>query len=295
MERTKHKKPDAILMADMHLRDDQPVARTDSYWEKQFVKLDFIGGLQDSYSSPPPILNAGDLLNHWKPSHQLITKIMQHLPRNFYTILGQHDLPQHNIKLYHKSGIAPLEEAEHLQILHSYHYGQTPTAPVLSSYEVGDRKILVWHFMTYKDEKPFPLHKGPSAMRLLRKYPQYDLIVTGDNHIPFVEEYEGRLLVNPGSMMRIRADQIDHKPRVYLWYADTNTVTPVYLPIEKGVISREHIDKVQERDERIDAFISKLGSAWEAEMSFEDNLKKAVNANKIPKLVQDIIYKAIES
>ena len=48
MERTKpNKKPDAILMADIHARDDQPVARTDSYWEKQFIKLEFIQNLQN--------------------------------------------------------------------------------------------------------------------------------------------------------------------------------------------------------------------------------------------------------
>jgi len=293
MERTKHKKPDAILMADMHLRDDQPVARTDSYWEKQFVKLDFIGGLQDPYPDPPPILNAGDLLNHWKPSHQLITEIMQHMPRKFYTVLGQHDLPQHNLKLYFKSGIAPLEEAEKITILPSCHFGQTPDSH--PSFVINGRNILVWHFMTYKDEKPFPQHKGPSALRILKKYPQYDLILTGDNHIPFVEEYEGRLLVNPGSMMRITAKQIDHKPRVYLWYADTNTVKPVYLPIEQGVISREHIDKVQDRDERIHAFISKLNEDWKAEMSFEENLKAFFNVNKVPGTIQNIIHKAMES
>ena len=113
--------------------------------------------------------------------------------------------------------------------------------------------------------------------------------------MPFVEEYEGRLLVNPGSMMRITAKQIDHKPRVYLWYADTNTVTPVYLPIEEGVISREHIDKVQDRDERIHAFISKLNEDWKAEMSFEENLKAFFNVNKVPGTIQNIIHKAMES
>ena len=292
MERTKpNKKPDAILMADIHARDDQPVARTDSYWEKQFIKLEFIQNLQNQYCCH--VLNAGDTLNHWKPSHELTTELMKYLPESFYTVLGQHDLPQHNLKLAMKSGVAPLEQAESITIVGTCHFGETPHEDGSLIFE--GKKVLLWHYMTYKDEKPFPQHKGPSALRILKKYPQYDLIVTGDNHKPFVQEYEGRLLVNPGSMMRITAAQIDHKPRVYLWYAETNTVTPVYLPIEEGVVSREHIDKVQERDQRIDAFITKLSGDWEAEMSFEDNLKKAINANKIPKLVQDIIYKAIES
>ena len=296
MERTKHKKPDAILCADIHLREKKPIARTDDYYKTQWRKLKFISDLQEKYGCA--IINAGDLFNHWKPSPQLLTETMQFFPKgDFYTIYGQHDLPNHNLKLAYRSGIATLQEAKRVIVLHGRHYGQGEMILNYTDMDGNPPKfqMLVWHYMTYKDEKPFPQHKGPSALRILKKYPQYDLIVTGDNHIPFVEEYKGRMLVNPGSMMRITAKQIDHKPRVYLWYADTNTVTPVYLPIEEGVISREHIDKVQDRDDRIDAFITKLSGDWEAEMSFEDNLKKAVNANKIPKLVQDIIYKAIES
>ncbi len=49
------------------------------------------------------------------------------------------------------------------------------------------------------------------------------------------------------------------------------------------------------RDERIDAFISKLDGDWEAAMSFEDNLKVFFKANKISENIQSIIYKAIES
>ena len=87
MERTKpNKKPDAILCADMHLRSDQPVARMDSYWETQFVKLNFIWQLQREQHCP--ILHAGDLFNHWKPSPHLLTKTMTHLPDAFYTVYG---------------------------------------------------------------------------------------------------------------------------------------------------------------------------------------------------------------
>ena len=62
--------------------------------------------------------------------------------------------------------------------------------------------------------------------------------------------------MNPGSIYRMEASQENHKPRVYLWYAETNTVEPVYIPIESGVISREHLETKEERDIRINAFIS---------------------------------------
>ena len=294
MKRTKtNNRPDAILMADIHLREDKPVCRSDNFWETQWIKLGFVKRLQEEYDCI--ILNAGDLYHNWKPSPYLLSETMKYLPHGFNTVYGQHDLPQHNLELAYKCGINTLERAGYLKILDQCHWGQTPIFISKVTKGMPDRRVLVWHYMTYKDARPFPEHTGPSALRLLKKYPEYSLILTGDNHIPFVQEYEGRLLVNPGSLFRTTAKQIDHRPRVYLYYAETNTVEPVYLPIEKDVISREHIDVKERRDHRIDAFISKLDGDWEAAMSFEDNLKVFFKANKISDDIQSIIYKAIES
>jgi hypothetical protein len=49
----------------------------------------------------------------------------------------------------------------------------------------------------------------------------------------------------------------------------------VFLPIEPGnkVISREHLEKKEERDERIQAFIEKLTDESITDVNFQDNLK----------------------
>jgi hypothetical protein len=109
-----------------------------------------------------------------------------------------------------------------------------------------------------------------------------------------VEEHEGRLLVNPGCLTRQTAAFADFKPRVYLYYAQTNTVEPVYLPIEEGTVSREHIDRTDSRDARIDAFVSRLSDEWEAGISIEENLERFAQANDIRESVMQIIHKAIE-
>jgi hypothetical protein len=155
--------------------------------------------------------------------------------------------------------------------------------------------LLVWHVTTYQEKENWMDTVGAmSARAILKKYPQFKLILTGDNHKPFVEEYQGRLLVNPGSMLRTSASQVDHKPRIYLWHAIDNTVTAVYLPIQTGIISREHIDLKDQRDERIDAFVSRLDDTWKASLSFEQNLELFKAQNKIRTSVMDIVYKSIE-
>jgi DNA repair exonuclease SbcCD nuclease subunit len=289
MQRTKNKKaPDLILTADWHLREDTPTAFVGDFQEEQWNAVEDIMKLQQQYNCP--IVHTGDLFNHWKPSPWLLSMALKHLPNKFFTIYGNHDLPQHNLDLADKCGVNVLREAGKLTVLPTCHWGQTPDGFSSTLFN-----ILAWHVMTYQGKKPWPGITDPMAGALLRKYPQYDLIVTGHNHLPFVEHHDGRILVNPGGITRQHADQIDFRPRVYLWYAETNTVEPHFLPFTEGSISRAHIELTEERNARIDAFISRLGEGWETSLSFEDNIEAFRTANRINPKVMDIVYKAIES
>ena len=109
-----------------------------------------------------------------------------------------------------------------------------------------------------------------------------------------VKNKSGNLLVNPGAITRQTADQADFKPCVYLWYAEQNEVAPYYLLIEKDVISREHLEHEAERDARIEAFISRLSGEYEVAVSFEENLRRWVAANKVSDSVMDIVWAAVE-
>lgn len=302
------KNVNAILCSDIHLRETQPTCRTDNFFETQFKKLDFISELQQKYDCP--VLHGGDLFHHWKPSPYLISMAAKNLPINFHTVYGQHDLPQHSLELKHKSGIYTLDSTlrkHQFHVLESASWGQKPDKvsvfvkvaknkeeEKLLSAEIY-KKVLVWHKFNYIGKKPWPDCTEPKAHSLLHKYPQFDLILTGDNHKPFVSKYEGRLLVNPGSMTRQDADQIDFKPRVYLWNADKNEVEAVYLPIEEGVVVRTHIDDKKEKDEMLNAFIAKLNTEWETTLSFEDNLERFITNNKLRKEVVQLIYQAMET
>ena len=276
-----------ILCSDWHLREDTPVCYTGDYQKEQWNSVDFISELQKKHDCP--VIHAGDLFDYWKPSPALLSETIKHLPKQFYTVYGQHDLPQHNLELAYKSGIYTLQTGGHLSVMPTCSWGQTPNEFSSTMYN-----LLVWHIFNYQGKEPWPGCTDPTGLSLLKKYPQYDLILTGDNHKPFVEEYKGRLLVNPGSLMRMDADQIDHNPRVYLWYAETNTVKPIYIPIVPDVISRKHIEIKNQRDERIDSFVSHLNTDWKASVSFENNLQRFEKENIVRKDVMNIIYKSLE-
>jgi predicted phosphodiesterase len=297
MQRTRQdKKPTAILCSDFHLREDTPICYTGDYQEEQWRCVDFISDLQRKYDCW--VFHGGDLFDKWKPSPWLLRQAILHLPTQFHTCYGQHDLPQHSLDLINKCGINVLEAAKKLTVVGT-HWGQTPSDEPNFWYEntmIGSKPkgILIWHKLVYKGEAPFPGATGGQASMILRKYPLYDLILTGDNHMTCTATYGDQILVNPGSMMRMDADQFDFKPSVFLWFAETNTIEQIFLPIKQDVISREHLNRAKERDSRIDAFVSRLDANYESAISFEENLDNFFKVNRIRKGVKDIIYKAID-
>lgn len=306
--------PSAIITADWHIRENAPVSRTDDYFEAQAKKIKFVKDLQGRHGGIP-VLDAGDLLNREEDSSRrrppppwLLTFCIEHLPW-IITVPGNHDMPSRSLDLLYKAGIVTLEAAGKIDILkdpdepygysddentnidvYGFPWGVEPT-PRKSGKSNGKTVALV-HYLVYKEKSLWPGMVADKAISFLKKMKGYDLIVTGHNHQPFVVEHEGRLLVNPGSLMRMHADQIDHKPRVYLWYAKDNTVEPVYLPIEQEVISREHIERVEERDNRLEAFVTRLKDDYEIGISFKNNLEGFFSKNNTRRSVEDMVWEA---
>jgi hypothetical protein len=105
-------------------------------------------------------------------------------------------------------------------------------------------------------------------------------------------------VVNPGSLTRQTAAQFAHQPCVYLYHAEDNSVSSVEIPVPPAgeVMTREHLDIREDRDERIEAFVNGLRSA--GSFDFLENLQKELGAymkkNKVPKRVQDKVWGALD-
>jgi len=188
------KNPDLILAADLHIREDKPVCRADNYFEAQNAKVGFLRDLSARHGCP--LVVAGDIFHHWKPSPFLLSWAIENLP-NMIAIPGQHDLPQHRLELLNKSGLFVLEKAGkvtpgswihsakyHLQ---SYPYG-TPLVPIDRIKQPKQKFVAICHVMTWTKKKPWPGCEADGAKRLMKKMKGFDLIITGDNHKPFVVE-----------------------------------------------------------------------------------------------------------
>lgn len=284
------KKTDLILTGDWHIRDDAPVARSDDFWSTQIELLKWLKWLQQERDCP--IIHSGDLFDHWKPSPMLIAMLIEHIPDQFYTIYGNHDLPQHNVDLAYKCGINVLEKAGKLKVLSGTHWGQTPKKATL---KVGRKKILVYHVMTYLGDCPWPGCDDLSAKKLIKRLTDYSLILTGHNHKTFQVVFKDTTLYNPGSIMRQTADQIDFKPSVGLYNATDGSIEKFYIPDSlAGIISRDHLTDKAEKVARYEAFLDKAKLIQKPGHNFKENMALYFSLNKVKESVKKLILESME-
>lgn len=302
---------DAILAADIHIRKDKPISRVDNFHNAMWDKWEEIIQLSIDNNNCP-ILIAGDLGHRPEWPDWLLKEfieISREVWENIYVIPGQHDLPNHKIDLIERSALGVLGAADIVRVIGDNGITriingkkQIEIYPFPWGYPICSKKInkrryniAISHQLVMKDNVPdFKINKFSPAKQLLKDFPEYDLILTGDNHIPFVVEYEGRLLVNPGSMMRSTAAQIDHRPRVYLWYAEENKVKLHYLYIEEDVLTREHIEEQKKREDRMKPFLDSIKKGCEIKLSFETNMENYLAENKQSENIIDKIWECVK-
>ena len=157
---------DAIITADIHLRETSPQCRTDDYWKAQEDKIKFLKELQHKHHDCP-ILDGGDLFDQWKPSPRLLAWAIETLPKNIITTPGNHDMPQHNIELLHKSGLAVLEAADIINVLAGgdrlalsefsvFGYAWRDKVPQ-KEIKIKGRKVAIIHDMIYMKHEGWPV------------------------------------------------------------------------------------------------------------------------------------------
>ena len=308
MKLKKRSKPSAILTADWHIRVNTPECRTDDFLCTQEKKVKFIVNLTKKHDCP--VLIAGDIGDkHQWPNWLLRWFVSTVKGTNIIAIPGQHDLPGHRIDEVDRSaqGVLSITEVIDLRtetfvtVENDFNLISFPYSKPLAHFKINRETnaypkvaVAMTHQMIVENKPLWPGQEAPRGNSILKKFSEYLLILSGDNHNPFTAEYKGRVLINPGSMMRTTAAQIDHKPRVYLWWADSNEIKPVYLPIEKEVISRDHIEEQEERDERHEAYITRMRDDYEIGFSYEGNLKEHIEINEVEKEVKERIWEMIE-
>jgi DNA repair exonuclease SbcCD nuclease subunit len=260
----------------------------DDYLKVLLEKLSWITELGENLGVP--ILQAGDLFDHWSQPSAVLNAIADVImpgggslrnragmrPGRWVCTIGQHDLPNHNLEqiadtAWYNMELSGAIEMDDNGICDCYAWGN-------GARTAKGRDVALAHVSTWM--KPYAPNQAPNeAMRTLRRFTKcgYKVVVTGDNHSRFYyADRAGKLLVNPGSVMRMTADQANHVPAVTIIYIDSDgkyRLEHRIIPIEDNVRASE-VESVSVMDERIETFVRRLGESKDVALSFKDNIKR---------------------
>jgi hypothetical protein len=266
----------------------------------------------------PPIFFCGDLFDRWNAPAELINWCMEHLPQ-MYGIPGQHDLPYHRfedvkrtafytlvksgkIKLVDEKGYLITDRKDPIKVF-GFPWGQEIKTPEKVE---GDPCVYVAlvHAYCWTGDKCYP--GAPPEQKVeewAMKLEGFDFGLFGDNHKGFTwsgmkmnqppEGIEYIRIVNNGSFLRRKADEINYTPAVHILYKHRNPF-PVFLDVAKDQFSTNHlINQTSKMD--TSAFMSDLMQMEDAAINFEETLTRYLENENVGPAIRQIIMRAMES
>ncbi len=316
------------LMGDCHLTNKAPERRIDGYWETQKGK--FIQALDIFKSNGCDcIIQTGDLIDNPDVSNIVKSFIIDTLKRyniKLNMVFGQHSIYGHSKDTLPSSTLSVLKSAGVINLLSDKYDWQNSDrqsrikrgTELLGIKNVGevqhimlygagfgesipipenedDYNILVIHAMI-GDRPLYPGQELKNPQHFLKKYPKYNLVVCGDYHYRFIETYEGRIILNPGALVRKTISEFDLelKPAVVVFDTETNKSRIVELdvkPIEE--VFDLSITKKKDND-ALNRFINGLKDENKAQVGWKSILIKVLKDKLASNGAKKVIDMALE-
>lgn len=285
-----------LCTADWHIRSKRPRNRIDNFKETLFNKLEWILDQNGEIR-----LIAGDVFDSPFSPYSLTLEVMKLLAKRrlIYACFGQHDLRYHTSK--ENTPLAILDQSEQIYTnfvttisrnIDLYKCSFNEEIPEI--YDTSKFNILLIHRMMVQD-KLWASQTGHTHARHLLMRTKFDLIVSGDNHQSFIEQYRDRFLINPGSIMRTRIDQRDFKPSVIIFDTEKRSLEVKYIPIKpiEEVMNLGGKDETtEEENEHLKILVKGLLEDKEMGLDFMKNFFRHCEEQKIKpsiiKLVQEV-------
>lgn len=286
-----------VITADWHLRATRPRCRIDNDWiETQKKALNQVAEIANKKDAP--IFVVGDLFNSNSDTSFECINMVQKLADvsgELYILAGNHDLPYHSSENIDKSAIGVLLKSENIFTMEHFFKNVIGFENVnysASNFDEPDNEnanIVFKHTLTIpsKDKPDYINCETPES--LLEKFPNAKWIFTGDYHKNFHYEKNGRNVINGGCLLRQASDFIDYQCGVYFVDTDQNIVEFIPIIDNEELVNDDYITKENERESRIEDFVSKLKNTESVSFDFLDNVEKAMKKNRFePDLVDTV-------
>lgn len=284
-----------LVGSDFHFRDDKPRCRADDWFETQTRRIQWL--VNQININECPMFVAGDFMDAGSVSQRLENMLIRELKLAefpIWSIAGNHDCQYHNIKHMEKSTYWVLHQAGAIQHISGTGMLEKLDIP-FSAFQYGEPMvngtgIALCHRLVFPNDPPPYLPSAIKASELLDMY-DYDIILSGDNHMAFYTEHDGKLLINGGGLFRQTADKKYQIPKIYLY--DNGVVTEIEVPVDIENVQQEYLLEEKERLERINVFVERVQVSKDIGLSFTDNIDNAIKTSELDTDTIEIIQKAL--
>jgi DNA repair exonuclease SbcCD nuclease subunit len=304
-----------LVTSDLHLREDVPQCRAETvqdWFTLQKKQLYQIVSIAEEYNVEG-IIVAGDIFHRPRVPpiiEQLFLSLVQNIP--VYIMPGQHDLPGHSAKNVDNSSFGVLERMitmfdsvvesnRKLQSMSSLcDWEMFQSREIMKSAKM-EPELLCVHRLITPNNSSLPIKEAMTTLELIEHFSavneEYKIFIAGDYHhghiyvAPNRSSYAGKAVIVPGCLNRQAADMISYHPSVVVFDSDQPSdcfTISIDDPIE--MITNQHIVERNERNERIESFISAMQEAKSVSLSFEDNVRTALAEHQPSKAVKEFVY-----
>lgn len=295
----------AIAVSDIHLSLLKPRIREDSDWLK--VQKEYLNQLYSLLSDwSVPIIFAGDLFDRWSQPPELINWCLDNLPE-MYGVYGQHDEKHHVARDLDKTAFGTMVKVGKIKLI------SPKTNPTVVN------NLVLWGFPWNSEVHECPREPRPDYLHVavihayiwtqktgyigaleekrlgtwLEKLKRYDIAVFGDNHHGFLYQKEGQCtVINNGTFIRRKADEINLKPSVGLIYQNGKVIRH-YLDISKDKFIAQQ-ERIKIGNEEIELFVRDLNNLEHKTVDFPDAVRRAVDSENIREEVKIEVLKILE-
>ena len=304
----------ALACADWHVQSKAPACRSG---EKDWMatQADYLLQLSRMQLSlaprrdmPLPILVPGDIFDKHNPTPELINWFVHNSPK-MYAVPGNHDLPNNRLSDLCKSGFWTCCLTDRIDYVDPHQEWQIPDNPMLRLWGFPWGKevlpcpqphdlhleIALVHTYLWADRKTGYKDAPPEAnlKRMAKRFAGYDVVLVGDNHVPFTAKIGNTTVVNCGSLMRRTADQKDYKPAVWVIYND-GSVEPKYLDISRDVFDDSHLQAKREANAEVGKLADYLKGVHQETADFDEAVKRVIRDKSVKGSVRQTLQELLD-
>jgi Calcineurin-like phosphoesterase len=297
----------AILCADIHFSHAPPLMRSG--------ELDWYFSMKDAWHEvkqlchqhKAPVIIAGDITHKWNEPAQLISFIIRLFSNiDVYACVGNHDLPNHSHEEIQRSALWTVFEAGKIKLLdkepleigglrlRGFPWGHS-VSPLINRHSLL-LELAICHEFIWTKETGYPGAPESGRLKAFRERVKgYDIALVGDNHQNIFSPSDTECtILNPGTFMRRRADDLPHNPCVGLLHSD-GTVKLHYLDTSKDIyLNKDEMEKAKKEKADFSDFVDGLTSLGDSEFDFPTAVKHFLDKNDISKDTKKQVIRMLE-